>query len=411
MGKVLKTVSNFVLPNLGFVGGTANGLIQGQGLGGALKQGLGSAAQAAASIAAPGVGSYLGIGSGLAGAGLGALGGAANSALNGRNALTGAASGAVGGYLNNGGYGSIKSELGNVGSGIADTAIGRGVSDVYNSVGSGLGSVFGTAYDGTQGPTVSGAPLGSEGSGVTGFVTKNAGTLLGGPLGSSGSSGSLGSGLGSALGLGGGSGGGSSSYGSVGNLLSAGSLLSSLGGLGKVAATGAGTALSLSEQDKALKALTDSQNQAQGVLQPYLNSGTAANDKLSSLLGTNNDPATTQQILASSPGYQFQLDQGNQALDRQQAARGGYFSGSAIKAGQDYASGVANNTVNQYYNQLAQQAGQGQGAANSAGQIYSNIGGAKAAADINTGNIVNQGLGSLMGAGAYGRNPYIYPYA
>lgn len=45
--------------------------------------------------------------------------------------------------------------------------------------------------------------------------------------------------------------------------------------------------------------------------------------------------------LENDPGYQFGLDQGNQALDRRAAAGGNYFSGQALKAaqrfGQDYA--------------------------------------------------------------------------
>lgn len=45
--------------------------------------------------------------------------------------------------------------------------------------------------------------------------------------------------------------------------------------------------------------------------------------------------------LETDPGYQFGLDQGNQALDRRAAAGGNYFSGQALKAaqrfGQDYA--------------------------------------------------------------------------
>lgn len=49
----------------------------------------------------------------------------------------------------------------------------------------------------------------------------------------------------------------------------------------------------------------------------------------------------TGEDLQNEPGYQFGLDQGNQALDRRAAAGGSYFSGQALKAaqrfGQDYA--------------------------------------------------------------------------
>ena len=41
------------------------------------------------------------------------------------------------------------------------------------------------------------------------------------------------------------------------------------------------------------------------------------------------------------PGYQFRLAQGQQALDRSQAASGGRYSGAALKAGVGYNSGMA----------------------------------------------------------------------
>lgn len=57
--KFFKKVSNFVLPNLGAAGGFANSLIQGEGLGGALKGAATSGLQTAASLLLPQVGSSI----------------------------------------------------------------------------------------------------------------------------------------------------------------------------------------------------------------------------------------------------------------------------------------------------------------------------------------------------------------
>lgn len=43
----------------------------------------------------------------------------------------------------------------------------------------------------------------------------------------------------------------------------------------------------------------------------------------------------------ADPGYQFRLDQGNRAIERSAAARGGVLSGNAVAAAQDFSSGLA----------------------------------------------------------------------
>lgn len=101
-------------------------------------------------------------------------------------------------------------------------------------------------------------------------------------------------------------------------------------------------------------------------------------------------------VIKSTPGYQFQFDQGNQALQRQQAAAGMLQSGNAmtaaVKYGQDFGMSYydkymqqLNNTVNQGASATAQisanQAAEGTGIAGlqqSVGQVgsdtYSRIG-------------------------------------
>lgn len=117
------------------------------------------------------------------------------------------------------------------------------------------------------------------------------------------------------------------------------------------------------------------------------------------------------------PGYQFRMDQGQQALERSAAAGGGLLSGGTGKAlqqyGQDYASGEYSNAYNRFnndqttrFNRLSALAGTGQTATNTIGQLgaqtsanigenYLQAGNAKAAGYIGQGNAVNNGISSL----------------
>jgi len=60
----------------------------------------------------------------------------------------------------------------------------------------------------------------------------------------------------------------------------------------------------------------------------------------------------------SSPGYEFQRQEGIRAIDRSSAARGA--GGAQIKALADYATGLADQSFGKYYNRLASLAGLGQ---------------------------------------------------
>jgi hypothetical protein len=117
------------------------------------------------------------------------------------------------------------------------------------------------------------------------------------------------------------------------------------------------------------------------------------------------------------PGYQFRMDQGQQALERSAAAGGGLLSGGTGKAlqqyGQDYASGEYSNTYNRFnndqttrFNRLSALAGTGQTATNTVatlgaqtsaniGENYVGAGNAKAAGYVGQANAVNNGISSL----------------
>jgi hypothetical protein len=161
--------------------------------------------------------------------------------------------------------------------------------------------------------------------------------------------------------------------------------------------------------------------------QPFYNAGTNALAQMQAQYNKMPDVFTGKVNLGEDPGYAFRLKEGQKALDRQAAARGGLISGGALKAatryGQEMGSQEYGNAYNRAltsynagvnreatgYNRLASMAGVGQTSANTigtAGQNYAgssaNIAGNMAA---NVGNIyaqqgVNQGNAMIAGTQA-----------
>lgn len=109
-----------------------------------------------------------------------------------------------------------------------------------------------------------------------------------------------------------------------------------------------------------------------GRQKPFLEMGTNALNRLNAL---NQPGANAAQFLQLDPGYAFRLGEGQKALERSAAARGGLLSGATGKAlarfGQDYGSQEYTNA----YNRLAGIAGLGPSAAgvmNNLGSGYAN---------------------------------------
>ena len=160
----------------------------------------------------------------------------------------------------------------------------------------------------------------------------------------------------------------------------------------------------------------------------------------------------------ADPGYAFRLSEGQKALDRQAAARGGLISGGALKAAQRYGQEMGSqefgnaynraltsyntdvSSENQLYNRQAALAGIGQtatGQVAQAGQNYANTAGnlmtggaaAQAAGQVGMANAITGGLGTYLNysqgnaltnalrGGGYGSNyaavtnPYFAPGA
>lgn len=141
---------------------------------------------------------------------------------------------------------------------------------------------------------------------------------------------------------------------------------------------------------------------------PYRNAGTGALNTITQdqQNGTGFAAPFTQSNFMSDPGYQFQLQQGNQAIERSAAARGGLLSGAAGKAIAGYTTGLANQTYgdaynrylqtsNQQYNQLAGVAGMGLNATNASVGVGQNT--ANQVANNQTSGITGAAAASASG--------------
>jgi hypothetical protein len=154
---------------------------------------------------------------------------------------------------------------------------------------------------------------------------------------------------------------------------------------------------------------------------PYLAAGKTALNTITQdqANGTGFAAAWDPSNLSQTPGYQFQLQQGNQAIQRSAAAQGGLLSGAAGKAMDQYSQGLAGTTYqnqltdylaqsNQQYNQLAGVAGLGQSATQSANTTgtsainsigQNTIAGATGAANASASGLVGASNAFSSGAG------------
>lgn len=142
---------------------------------------------------------------------------------------------------------------------------------------------------------------------------------------------------------------------------------------------------------------------AQGNLNPFIQSGQGANNLLSSMYGLNGDKALGDNALQrfyQSPDFQFALKGGGQALDNSAAARGGVLGGNQIRAQTDYGQGMATQNLGNYLGRLTGMSNQGQNAALGLGSIGNGSG-------ANVGNSANNIGNSLMAAGQADASGYI----
>jgi hypothetical protein len=160
--------------------------------------------------------------------------------------------------------------------------------------------------------------------------------------------------------------------------------------------------------------------------EPYRQAGLTGQNRLMELLGLGGNTGAagygkygrdfSMADYQADPGYAFRLSEGQKALERSAAARGGLISGGALKAatryGQDMGSQEYQNAFNRYQtsrtNQLqplgnlmsmGQSAASNQGTAagnygTNAGQAYMAGGQATAAGQLGMGNTISNALGA-----------------
>jgi hypothetical protein len=170
------------------------------------------------------------------------------------------------------------------------------------------------------------------------------------------------------------------------------------------------------EQSETQKGMYDQQRQD---LEPWRKAGVGA---LSQLGNADFQRDFTMNDFEQDPGYQFRMAEGQKALERSAAARGGLQSGGTLKAlakyGQDFASNEYGNAYNRFnsdrdrrFNRLSSLAGIGQTANSQLGNAGSNYANQFSAQAGNlAGNVGNnltglanaQGAAGMAGANAWG---------
>jgi len=258
--------------------------------------------------------------SGLTKVGTSAVTGALGGALNGQGAVAGAEAGATHAAINVG----VNDTLGGLVSG-GLSAAGIGTTGIDNAVGSGVGSL---------GSNLLGTALSGGGANSSGAAPQT------------------------------------SSIGNIGNMAATSSTDSSLASTITGALPGlVSGAASIYGAQNAAEAVTNAdtnaintQNTALGNINNVWSTqqglGQGADTALGTALGTNGQPANYSGF-ENMPGYQFAVNQGTQAIQRQAASMGSAYTPNTAAAVGQYVTGTAASDYNTYISQLMGAAGLG----------------------------------------------------
>lgn len=175
------------------------------------------------------------------------------------------------------------------------------------------------------------------------------------------------------------------------------------GVVGAAATTYSANQAASAQRNAASQAINAQQNffnQSKGELQPFIDTGNAAGNKIAQLEGLNGaNTSGIQQTLSSLPGYQFASGMGLLAQQNSATARGLGLSGQAQYEQSNLANQIANQYYNNYLSGLQNTQNTGLGAAQSltgaatttGGNIGNNLvgaGNATAASNIATGSAI-----------------------
>jgi hypothetical protein len=165
-----------------------------------------------------------------------------------------------------------------------------------------------------------------------------------------------------------------------------------IGDILKTAQSGAGIVGGLAKMAGGFGALNAGKVVSPGMADPYAQYRPGNAAQLQNLLNNPNSVAQT-------PGYQFNLSQGLQAQQAQQAAQGRLVSGGALLQSQNFGQSLANQTYNQQLDTLARLSGAYQAPAAGAGAMqgigFGNAGSTGLAYNALGGGIGQVGTGLL----------------
>jgi hypothetical protein len=209
--------------------------------------------------------------------------------------------------------------------------------------------------------------------------------------------------------------------------------------VGGAAISGIGSLVGGAEQASAANnAASIQQQQYQQTLQnqqPYMQAGQTALNTIGQdqANGTGFAASFNPSTYIDTPGYQFQLQQGQNAINSSAAATGGVLNGGTLKALDQYTTGLANTTYGQAYSQYLQNSQQqynqlygvaslgenatastgqaGANAANATGNYLTQAGNAEAAGTVGAASGINQGInnGLLYSALQSSQSGYAQP--
>lgn len=120
------------------------------------------------------------------------------------------------------------------------------------------------------------------------------------------------------------------------------------------AAAVAGTIGSLVKGSQQSGAVSSGQQQANAVVQPYVDTGENALARYADLQGINGPDAATaaRANFVASPGYDYAVSQGLRAVDAGAASKGILRSGATIKSEESLGSNLANQDFSNYMGRL-----------------------------------------------------------
>lgn len=173
---------------------------------------------------------------------------------------------------------------------------------------------------------------------------------------------------------------------------------------GSAAKSAAKTQANAAAQQQA--ALNQTRDQNVAMFQPDVNAGNVASTRINDLLGLSGNKVDAQAVLASTPGYQYSVQEGLKGVNSNAYALGNANSGATLKALQSRGQNLADQNFNNYVGQVTDVANRGTSAkgaiagittntTNSSNGITQNLADTKSNLAIFNANNVNNALGSL----------------